>query len=326
MLLTRHTANPILSPHDLPYPGSLVFNPGVVRFGDRYVMVFRVDHGYDPGRAGHKFHDIGLGIAFSDDGVTWEVSPNRALEQLKQGDDLWPYDPRLTVLEDRYYLTFCLDTRRGMRAGIAVTDDFETFEVLSLSLPDLRNVVLFPERVNGKYLRLERPFPIYLRRTWGDIDRFDMWISESPDLVHWGNSRLFLRVEDVPFATDKIGAGAPPLLADAGWVVLFHAVDSDRDRVFGGWEGTWAMRYTAGAMLLDRDDPRRIIGLTREPILVPEEDYEISDGFRPGVVFPTGLIADPDGTVKVYYGAADTVIGLATCRLDALVDACLPLG
>lgn len=98
-----------------------------------------------------------------------------------------------------------------------VTEDLEHFEVLSLSTPDLRNMVLFPELIGGKYVRLERPFTIYIR---GGRDRFDAWISESPDLKHWGNSSLLLAVEQVPFANDKIGSAAPPVRTDKGWLTI----------------------------------------------------------------------------------------------------------
>lgn len=114
------------------------------------------------------------------------------------------YDPRLTVIGERCYMCFAVDTKHGLRGGIAVTDDFRSFEVLSLSLPDNRNMVLFPEQIGGKYIRLERPLPVYSR---GGIDRFDMWMSDSPDLKYWGNSRLLLAVEDVAYANDKVGPG-----------------------------------------------------------------------------------------------------------------------
>ena len=108
-----------------------------------------------------------------------------------------------------------------------MTKDFETMEVLSLSVPDNRNMVLFPEKVGGRYVRLERPFPVYSR---GGIDRFDMWMSFSHDLKYWGDSKLLAAVEDVPFANDKIGPGAPPGKTEAGWLTLFHGVDIDRTR------------------------------------------------------------------------------------------------
>jgi beta-1,4-mannooligosaccharide/beta-1,4-mannosyl-N-acetylglucosamine phosphorylase len=317
-MLRRHPRNPIFSCDDLPYPGTLVYNPGVVRAGDRFVMIFRVDHGYSTGRLGYGFEDINLGIAFSDDGVSWKAQNRTVLGELKSQENLWAYDPRLVAVADAFYLTFCVDTRHGMRAGIAVTTDFDSFDVISLSPPDLRNVVLFPELVGDRYLRLERPFPIYLRRTWGQHDRFDIWVSRSPDLRYWGESQLLLAVEEVPYATEKIGPGPSPVRTNEGWLAVFHAVDTAADRQPAGWEGTWSKRYTAGAMLLDLDEPSRVLGISPEPILVPEEPYEMTAGFRPNVVFPTAHVVEGEES-WIYYGAADSVICLATIATDELV-------
>jgi beta-1,4-mannooligosaccharide/beta-1,4-mannosyl-N-acetylglucosamine phosphorylase len=318
-LVTRHARNPVLTADDLPYPATLVYNPGVVRTDDRYVMAFRVDHGYATDRVGYGFGSIDIGIAFSEDGVLWQVQDRTILGELKDDEHLWAYDPRLVAIDGEWFITFCVDTRHGMRAGIARTTDFESFEVVSLSLPDLRNVVLFPEKIGGDYVRLERPFPIYLRRTWGQVDRFDIWVSRSPDLVHWGETELLLAVEQVPFANEKIGPGPPPIRTADGWLTLFHAVDTEPTRAPGGWEGTWIKRYTAGAMLLDLNDPAKVAGMCPHPILVPEAPYELTEGFRTNVVFPTGLVADGD-TAMIYYGAADSVICLATASISELVD------
>jgi len=323
-MLERHRGNPILTRDHLPYPGTLVYNPGVVRAGDRYVMVFRVDHGYATDRVGYGFETIDIGIAYSEDGLTWDVQNRTVLGELKNAENLWAYDPRLVTVGEEHYLTFCVDTRHGMRAGIARTADFTQFEVISLSVPDLRNVVLFPEPVGDRYVRLERPFPIYLRRTWGQHDRFDIWMSRSADLRCWGDSELLLAVEHVPYATEKIGPGPPPVRTDEGWLAIFHAVDASPERAAGGWEGSWNKRYTAGAMLLDLDDPTRVVGITPEPILVPEAPYEMTAGFRPNVVFPTGHIVDSDRSL-IYYGAADSVICLATAPTHELVAAVRPL-
>ena len=319
----RYPGNPILTREDVPYPATLVFNAGVVKYQGRYVMIFRNDFNYDATRVGHKFEGISLGLAFSPDGIHWEVQPRPVLEELKSPENLWAYDPRLTVIDGRCYLSFCMDTRHGMRAGIAVTEDFEHFQVLSLSLPDLRNVVLFPEKIGGKFVRLERPFPIYLRRNWGQVDRFDIWTSDSPDLAYWGNTHLLLAVEQVPFANEKIGPGAPPIKTRAGWVEIFHAVEASPTRTQDGWEESWNKRYSAGVMLLDLNDPRQVIGLSRVPLLAPEAPYEVSGGFRNQVVFPTGAILEDDGQVKIYYGAADTVICLAITHIDNLIQMCL---
>lgn len=313
----RHPRNPILSSQDIPYPSSLVYNGGATRFAGRYVMVFRNDHGYDD-RLAMAPH-FQLGVAFSQDGIAWQVEPKPILES----DDpelLGNYDPRLTVLEGRCYLTYTQHTRHGYRATIAVTDDFQSFEILHRTVPDNRNVVLFPERFGGSYVRLERPFPVYSRKR---VDLFDIWISESPDLVYWGKSELLLRLEDVSYANEKLGAGAPPLRTPQGWLLIFHAVDTDPTRGKHGWEEKWQKRYVAGTMLLDLEDPRRVIGVSSQPLLVPEAPYEISGGFRNNVVFPMGAVLEESGEVKIYYGAADTVQCLATANVEDLVQFCL---
>lgn len=315
-VLKRHPANPILSPADVPYQPLLVFNVGVAFYQGRYVMAFRNDYGA-PGSIDTTRSDIGL--AFSDDGVHWIVQ-ERPCFRLHDAEILRAYDPRLTVLDGRCYMCFAVDTRHGIRAGIAVTDDFEKFEILTLSLPDNRNVVLFPERVGGKYVRLDRPFPVYSRQS---TESFDIWLSDSPDLHYWGNNSLVLGAELVSWANRKIGPGAPPVRTPRGWLTLFHAVDFDPQRGKNGWEERWQKRYTAGIMLLDLDDPRQVTGMYSRPLLVPEVEYETSGGFRNNVIFPTGMILEKSGEVKIYYGAADTVTCLATAHVDDLVRLCL---
>jgi len=312
----RHPRNPVLAAKDVPYRATLVFNAGVAKHQGRYVMVFRNDVGTwgEP-----RFDGTSLGLAFSDDGVSWKVEPEPCFE-LEDEEIRRAYDPRLTVIDGRVYMCFAVDTRHGVRGGIAVTDDFEDFEILSLSTPDNRNMVLFPETVGGMFVRLERPFPVYSR---GGGELFDIWISDSPDLSYWGNSQLLLGSEDVPWCNAKIGPAAPPVKTPKGWLTTFHAVDIDPSRGKNGWEPTWTKRYTAGIMLLDLEDPRKIVGLCREPLMAPEAPYEVSGGFRNHVIFPCGLILEDDGEVKIYYGAADTVICLATARVDDLVGLCL---
>jgi beta-1,4-mannooligosaccharide/beta-1,4-mannosyl-N-acetylglucosamine phosphorylase len=316
-VIARSSENPLLSSSDIPYESSLVFNAGVTFFQGQYVMVFRNDVFSEP--AGGTIVRIELGLATSDDGINWNVSEKPCFSW-EDDEVLRAYDPRLTVIEGRVYMCFALDTRHGLRGGIAVTDDFDKFEVLSLTVPDNRNMVLFPEKINKKYLRLERPFPVYSR---GGRDRFDMWMSDSPDLEYWGNSKLLLAVEDVPFANNKIGPAAPPVLTDKGWLTLFHAVDLDPARGKNGWEERWQKRYTCGVMLLDRNDPSRIKGISRQPLLAPEVDYEIAGGCRNNVIFPGGMILEKSGEVKIYYGAADTVECLATADVNDLLDLCL---
>ena len=161
--------------------------------------------------------------------------------------------------------------------------------------------------------------PIYSRGR----DRFDLWYSESPDLKFWGNSKLVMGVEDVPFANDKIGPGAPPIKTDKGWLIAFHSVIRDNDRGKHGWEDRWQKCYYAGIALLDLEDPSKVIGMYKEPLIAPELPWETEEGFRTHVIFPGGMILESDGEVKIYYGAADTVECLATANVDDLIKLCL---
>lgn len=315
-VITRHPANPILAASNVPYSAALIFNAGVAKFQGRYVMLFRNDYG---SAAERRLDGTNIGLAFSDDGIAWEVQPSPVFS-LADSEITRAYDPRITVLDGRCHICFAVDTRHGLRGGIAVTDDFSHFEILSLSVPDNRNMVLFPERVRGRYVRLERPMPIYSRGR----DRFDTWLSASPDLRYWGDSELVLAVEQIPFANDKIGPGAPPVRTDKGWLTIFHAVDIDKTRGKRGWDAVWQKRYTAGVMLLDLEQPHRVIGLSREPLIAPEVPYEI-DGYRNDVIFPGGMILEDSGEVKIYYGAADTVECVATADVADLLALCEPL-
>ncbi len=316
----RSSANPVLTADDLAYDSNLVFNAGVVRFGGGYRMLFRNDYGYRNG----QFAGTNLGVAESTDGIRW--TPRRApmlrAEDVADGEVRRIYDPRLTEIDGTVYICFAMDTAHGIRGGIGrIRGDFEGIDILSLSVPDNRNMVLFPAKIGGMYVRLERPFPVYSRGR----DRFDIWLSRSPDLKFWGESELVLGVEDVPFANDKIGPAAPPIRTEKGWLTLFHTVDRDNARGKNGWEPTWQKRYCAGVMLLDLDRPEQVIGLSRTPLIAPEAPYETDGGFRNDVIFPGGLIAEPDGRVKIYYGAADTVECLAESTIAELLALCAPV-
>ncbi|MBN2309281.1 MAG: glycoside hydrolase family 130 protein [Candidatus Hydrogenedentes bacterium] len=314
--VVRYSGNPILTAAEIPYPATLIFNAGVAKYEGKYVMAFRNDYGGAEGEA--HFEGTNIGLAFSDDGIHWEPRPQPWIEW--QTEEIRrAYDPRLTVLEGRCYLCFAVDTGHGVRGGIAVTDDFDAWEVLSLSAPDNRNMVLFPERLDGKFLRLERPFPIYGR---GAPENFDLWFSDSPDCRYWGNTQLVLGSEEVPWANAKIGPGAPPVKTEAGWLTLFHAVNIDRDKELPAWHRNWHKTYTIGVMLLDLERPWVVKGMSGEPLMTPEAPYEL-EGFRGHVLFPGGLILEDCGELKIYYGAADTVECLATADVSDLVALCL---
>ena len=314
---------PILTSADLPYPSSLVFNAGVIKYRGEYVMIFRNDYGTDQ-RAyeteNKRFAGTGVGIARSKNGVDgWRVEPQMLLDSNDPFMD--PelrrfYDPRIVQIEDRLLLCLAADTRHGVCGVIAaLSDDLQTCRVLSTTAPDNRNLVLFPEKIGGEYVRLERPMPVYSRGK----DRFDIWISRSPDLVYWGQNRLLLGVEDVPWANDKIGPTASPVKTDRGWLTLFHAVDRDETRGKNGWETAWKKRYTAGLMLLDLNDPSKVLSVYQKPLIVPDTPLETDEGFRQNVIFPCAMLQEDDGEVKIYYGASDTCVCLATAQVDDLL-------
>lgn len=327
-MVTRYSGNPILSARDVPYDAALIFNAGVCKYQGKYVMVFRNDYGctapdwdaYVSGVCAEApTYRTNLGLAFSDDGINWKVAPKPCFD-LANHEIRRAYDPRLTVIDGRVVMCFAVDTHHGVLGGIAVTEDFETFDIQSMTTPDNRNMVLFPERIGDRFVRLERPFPVYSR---GGIDRFDLWMGASPDLRYWGDHALVLGVEDVPFANDKIGPAAPPVRTDRGWLTLFHAVDrDDAGRGRNGYEAKWTKRYHAGVMLLDLEDPRKVVGMSKLPLIAPEAAYECSGGFRNDVIFPGGMILEDSGEVKIYYGAADTVECLATAHVDDLLGLC----
>ena len=333
-MLTRHPSNPLLQHTDCPYPATTVFNAGVARHQGRYVMLFRNDHGRwgDP-----KFDGTNLGLATSQDGLKWTVHPRPVMDEERARAGmrfLYPerfgadfirriYDPRITVVEGKPLLCFAVDTAHGICGVIATTDDFEKFEFISLTSPDNRNLVLFPEKIQGEYVRLERPFPVYMRP---QPEAFPIWLSRSADLRYWGANRPVLGPDQVPYVNNKIGPASPPVRTHAGWLTPIHAVWKDDSTRLQGWEEKgWFKTYCAGLMLLDLEDPTRVRGLMRTPLLTPDAPYEI-EGFRGSVIFPCGLILDEkSGAVRLYSGAADTSVAMAMGQVEDLIRACEPL-
>ena len=184
--------------------------------------------------------------------------------------------------------------------------DFKKLEWLGcISEPDNRNGVLFPEKINGSYVRLDRPN--ISERGQGDI-----WISFSPDLIHWGRSRCIMCRDDFRWAWHKIGPGAPPIKTPEGWLEIFHGVRTQCAQHYV---------YQLGVFLLDLDEPWKVIAKAERAILIPQMDYELT-GQTPSVVFTSGAVAEDDGTVKIYYGAADSVMCLAETTVNELLDAC----
>lgn len=321
--VTRWEGNPILTASMMPYPSSLVFNSSVVPYRDRWLMMFRNEWYAEPGRPGPKVPH--LGVAESDDAIHWTPRP-RPIEMdlgVVRND---AYDPRAVRIGDDYFVTLCQHGKHGPQAVTLTTTDFERFELFDTAPPSSRNFTLFPEKIGGKYWRLERPF-------WQAVDsysnRFGKWISppytiyiaQSPDLRHWGHYRLLMETDMVEYANIKLGPGGAPIRTPHGWLLLIHGVDHDPSRGKNGWQDTWRNRYHGGVALLDLHDPSRLIAFNPKPFLTPEAPYETQGGFRNHVVFPmTGLVVGDE--LYIYYGAADTHTCLATCKLDDMIDFC----
>jgi predicted GH43/DUF377 family glycosyl hydrolase len=300
----RYEHNPILTKRDVPYEVETVHNAAVAKVGSRYVMVFRSHL-----RSGRSI----LGVADSPDGLQFVVRPEPFMTPATQGpfateEEYGVEDPRITHLEGRYYITYSAYSRQGVRIGLAVTDDFTRIErVAMITEPDHRNVVLFPVRVAGRFARLDRPH--------SHISKWSIWISYSPDLVHWGDSQQLIAPAPYHWDEMKIGPGAPPLLTDRGWLVIYH----------GAFETMAGAVYRLGVALLEKENPSHVLGVGDDWILQPEDPWEVT-GYVPNVVFSCGAIPEPDGSVKLYWGGADSVMCVGSARMDELIERCVNNG
>lgn len=300
-IVKRYEHNPILTAEDMPFACSGVYNSGVIRLDGEYLMLCRVES-----------IDISnyFFVATSQEGYHFKVH-ERPIdlpddEEFREYTAEMIYDPRITPLEGAYYICFAAHSRHGVRIGMMKTEDFVKYEWCGfLSEPDNRNAVLFPEKIGGRYVRLDRPI------TPGDHG--DIWISYSPDLKYWGDSRCVVtHGRHGNWNWLKIGAGAVPIKTEQGWLEIWHGV-----HVMAGYQYV----YHLGVMLLDLEHPERVIARGRAPILSPRELYE-RVGLTSNVVFTSGAILEDNGEVKIYYGGADTVQCVATAQLGDLIDAC----
>jgi beta-1,4-mannooligosaccharide/beta-1,4-mannosyl-N-acetylglucosamine phosphorylase len=297
----RSSRNPIVARDQFPRANS-IFNSAVVPFGDAFAGVFRVDD---------RSRGMNVHAGRSRDGVEWELDPDpidfvpadgRVGEI--QEEFLYAYDPRVTWLEDRYYVTWCAGYH-GPTIGVAYTHDFETFRRLDNAfLPFNRNGVLFPRKVAGSYAMLSRPSDN------GHTPFGDIFYSESPDLVHWGRHRHVMAPIAWTWQSTKIGAGPTPIETDAGWLVLYHGVLTSCN----------GFVYSMGAALLDLDEPWKVVARGSDYLLAPHVPYE-QIGDVPNVVFPCAALVDrEEDRLSIYYGGADTVVCLAHAHLSEVLD------
>jgi len=297
-IVWRFSKNPVI-PRDLIPSSNSIFNSAVVPFAGGFRGVFRCDD---------KRRMMQLHAGRSADGIDWEIENERIrFEQapgIERQEWLYGYDPRVCRIDDRYLITWCNGFAGWPTIGVATTEDFETFHQMENAfLPFNRNGVLFPRKIGGKYVMLSRP------SDRGHTPFGEIYLSGSPDLIHWGVHRLVMR-PTYGWQATKIGAGPIPIETSEGWLLFYHGVLTSCN----------GFVYSMGAALLDLEEPSKVIARTEPYLLHPKEPYE-QVGDVPNVVFPCAALTDAEtGRIATYYGAADTVIGLAFCRIGEVVD------
>jgi predicted GH43/DUF377 family glycosyl hydrolase len=295
----RYESNPILTKENVPFRVNSIFNAGAVKVKDKYLLVCRIE--MPNGRSSFvmaKSSD-GYNFAVADKPVLTPEDHKEYFEFVEWGIE----DTRVTPLEGKFYLTYTGYSKNMPLVILTETEDFENFKILGpISLPSNKDCSIFPEKINGYYWKVDRPTA---------EERQDIWISRSPDLVHWGGYRVLMQPELGTWESDKIGSSSNPIKTDEGWLMLYHGV-----RGFG-----ITSIYKLGVVLLDLNEPWKVIGKSKEPILSPDKDYE-RIGDVNNVVFSNGWIVEDDGNIKIYYSGADTNICVAETSIDELISVC----
>lgn len=299
-IFSRHENNPLLTAADFPRMVNATFNAGVVKYDNETLLLVRVED-----RTGLSC----LAVATSENGVDgWSIDWDRRMRpELDSFSEHWGIeDPRITRVDDNFYIVYTGFGRGGPMVCLAVTKDFVTYERRGvIQPPEDKDAALFPQMFDDRWALIHRPAPVS-----ADLGAH-MWLSWSPDLRHWGDSKVLLDARRGGWwDARKIGLGPPPLRTDDGWLVCYHGV---RTTASGSI-------YRLGLALLDLEDPRKVLVRGDEWVFGPDAPYERT-GDVPDVVFPCGWLLEDDGdTVQMYYGAADSAICLATGSLSSLLD------
>ena len=239
-------------------------------------------------------------LARSSDGVNFTFDPGPWINPVQIFEGFGIEDARITRIDDTYYVNYTAVSRYGIATSLMSTPDFRNIDWHEVIFPPSnRDVVIFPQRINGLFACYHRPMP-------GDLGGYNMWLATSPDLIHWGGHQVVLEAGTEGWEAGRVGGGAPPIWTERGWLSIYHAADRRN-------------RYCLGAFLTPHDEPQHILTRSAAPILEPEADYEV-EGFFGNVVFTCGAVLDGE-TLRLYYGAADETIGLAEAPLSSVLDA-----
>jgi beta-1,4-mannooligosaccharide/beta-1,4-mannosyl-N-acetylglucosamine phosphorylase len=297
-VFVRRGDGPLLTPADMPVSANAVLNPGVALVNGEVVLLLRIED-----RRGVSE----IRVARSADGISdWRIAPTPLLEP-----DLpdWPYeewgceDARVTQIgTQEWIIAYTAYSRYGPAVALATTTDFETVTRIGTVLsPTNKDATIFPQQFSGRWMMLHRPVTGGQEHIW--------YATSNGDLVHWSLPGVLIPERGGPWWDGlRIGCGAPPIRTDDGWLLIYHGVKEMGNRPI----------YRLGLALLDLEDPRRVLARASEWIFTPQAPYELQ-GLVPSVVYTCGAVCRGDD-VWMYYGAADTVVGLAVARTKDLVD------
>ena len=300
-VIQRWEGNPLITIEDIPFPCNTVFNAACTKYNGQYILLLRVED-----LTGRSV----FALARSNDGYKFELEPDPVMTPCKGKGCFDEYekkgieDPRITEIDGTFYIMYTAVSPYGPMLALAKTTDFENFERIALiSEPENKDGALFPEKINGKYARFDRPVA-------GGIG--NIWLSYSDDLITWGHSRCVMTVRDDHWDSWRIGASSQPIKIEDGWLLIYHGVKAASSGPI----------YRLGAAVLAYDNPSRVLCRSAIPILSPREYYE-RVGDVNNVVFSCGAILEEDGQeLKVYYGASDTSICLGTAKVNELMQFC----
>ena len=301
-IFKRYEKNPILTPAMWPYSANAVFNPAAIQYNNETLLLVRVE-----GMDGFSH----LTLARSRDGKTdWRIDSKPALmyDPESYPEEIWGIeDPRIVKLEElgEYAITYTAFSSVGPLVSLALTKDFQSFKRAGIiTPPEDKDASLFPRKIGGRWAMLHRPMPVNSR------GKANIWISFSPDLKHWGDYSVVLEAREGGWwDANKIGLGPQPIETEEGWLIIYHGVRRT----------TYGSIYRVGLALLDLDDPRKVLHRSREWVFGPKEQYERMGDVR-DVTFPCGAVVEKStNEIRIYYGAADTTVALATANLGNLL-------
>jgi len=296
-ILHRFEGNPIITLEDIPFRCNTVFNGTVVKKGEEYFHLLRVE-----GQQGYSV----FALAKSKDGLHFMVENKPVMEPARKGpfaryEKRGIEDPRITTIDGVYYIMYTAYSKYGPRIALAKTEDLFHYERIALvSEPGNKDGILFPEMINDEYVRLDRP----IGKGVGS-----MWVSYSKNLIDWGKSEILMTPRQGMWDSYRVGASVPPIRTRHGWLEIYHGV---KMTVAGPI-------YRIGTVLMDLEQPHKVVARCNKPILSPRKDYE-RIGDVGNVAFACGAVVEDTGEIKVYYGAADTCICVATAEFEKLID------